>query len=64
MVQIPPQIIPERMNVTVKENATVVLECNATGVPEPKVEWFKEPSVKIVGGGTSKISICQEQKST
>ena len=51
-VLVPPRVIPEKMNVTVAQNGSILIPCNATGVPEPTIEWFKEPSVKIVGGAS------------
>uniref|UniRef100_A0A914V4A2 Ig-like domain-containing protein n=1 Tax=Plectus sambesii TaxID=2011161 RepID=A0A914V4A2_9BILA len=51
VVLIPPSILPERMNITAKLRETVIIPCNATGIPEPVVSWYKEPNIDIVGNG-------------
>lgn len=42
-----PQVHPEHMNVTVKENGTAVFTCNVSGATG-EVSWFKEPNLPIV----------------
>uniref|UniRef100_A0A915KF49 Uncharacterized protein n=1 Tax=Romanomermis culicivorax TaxID=13658 RepID=A0A915KF49_ROMCU len=42
-VHVAPTVIPERFNVTERENVSITLECKATGIPEPTIAWFKEP---------------------
>ncbi|EYB86274.1 hypothetical protein Y032_0282g1279 [Ancylostoma ceylanicum] len=43
----PPTIQPEKLNVTADSRKTVVLPCNATGIPEPVVSWVKAPNIQI-----------------
>uniref|UniRef100_A0A915PUW8 Hemicentin-1 n=1 Tax=Setaria digitata TaxID=48799 RepID=A0A915PUW8_9BILA len=50
VVLIPPEIHPERLNMTANIGETVILTCNTTGVPEPVVSWVKMPNIDIVGG--------------
>ncbi|XP_053415690.1 hemicentin-2 [Nycticebus coucang] len=40
-VLVPPNIEPGPLNKAVLENASVTLECLASGVPPPDVSWFK-----------------------
>ncbi|XP_027279680.1 hemicentin-2 isoform X2 [Cricetulus griseus] len=40
-VLVPPNIEPGPVNKAVLENASVTLECLASGVPSPDVSWFK-----------------------
>uniref|UniRef100_A0A0R3RPP0 Hemicentin-1 n=1 Tax=Elaeophora elaphi TaxID=1147741 RepID=A0A0R3RPP0_9BILA len=49
VVLIPPEIHPERLNMTAKTGETVMLTCNTTGVPEPVVSWMKMPNINIIG---------------
>ncbi|KAL3989826.1 Immunoglobulin I-set domain family protein [Acanthocheilonema viteae] len=49
VVLIPPEIHPERLNITANIDDTVILTCNITGVPEPVVSWVKMPNVDIIG---------------
>ncbi|VDK82636.1 unnamed protein product [Litomosoides sigmodontis] len=49
VVLIPPEIHPERLNVTANIGETVVMTCNVTGMPEPVVSWMKIPDVDIFG---------------
>lgn len=46
-----PQVIPEHLNLTVKENGTAVFTCNVTGATGP-VSWFKEPNLPIVNSNS------------
>ncbi|KAL3079001.1 hypothetical protein niasHS_014783 [Heterodera schachtii] len=41
VVLIPPSISPEREQIEVESGQMVVLQCNATGIPEPLVSWEK-----------------------
>ncbi|CAJ0583049.1 unnamed protein product, partial [Mesorhabditis spiculigera] len=47
VVTIPPAVFPEKSNTTVSERETVLLDCNATGNPEPVVSWVRAPSTEI-----------------
>ncbi|KAM3729101.1 Hemicentin-2 [Dirofilaria immitis] len=47
VVLIPPEIHPERLNVTANIEETVILTCNTTGVPQPVVSWVKIPNIDI-----------------
>ncbi|KHN71012.1 Hemicentin-2 [Toxocara canis] len=49
VVLIPPQIYPEMINLTANLEETLVLPCNATGIPEPVVSWVKMPNIDILG---------------
>ncbi|VIO88235.1 Uncharacterized protein BM_BM11652 [Brugia malayi] len=49
IVLVPPEIHPERLNVTGNIDETIILTCNTTGVPEPVVSWMKMPNIDIVG---------------
>ncbi|KAF4016760.1 hypothetical protein G4228_008189 [Cervus hanglu yarkandensis] len=40
-VLVPPNIEPDLVNKAVLENASVTLECLASGVPPPDISWFK-----------------------
>ncbi|KAM5259263.1 hemicentin-2 isoform 1-T1 [Hipposideros larvatus] len=40
-VMVPPNIEPGLVNKAVLENASVTLECLASGVPSPAISWFK-----------------------
>lgn len=51
-----PYVVPERYNVTVKENGTANLECQAYGLPVPTVEWFREPQNVKLGPTDSKTN--------
>uniref|UniRef100_A0A915CWM9 Uncharacterized protein n=1 Tax=Ditylenchus dipsaci TaxID=166011 RepID=A0A915CWM9_9BILA len=46
---IPPEIFPEKQNVTVNLEETIILPCNASGIPEPVVSWVKAPHKDIIG---------------
>ncbi|XP_058380273.1 hemicentin-2 [Diceros bicornis minor] len=41
-VLVPPNIEPGSVNKAVLENASVTLECLASGVPPPDISWFKD----------------------
>ncbi|ETN79244.1 immunoglobulin I-set domain protein [Necator americanus] len=43
----PPTIQPEKLNITADSRKTVILPCNATGIPEPVVSWVKAPNIQI-----------------
>ncbi|KAK0404392.1 hypothetical protein QR680_017436 [Steinernema hermaphroditum] len=45
----PPEIFPEKANLTARPGDTVILPCNASGIPEPVVSWVKIPDVDISG---------------
>ncbi|EFO26419.1 hypothetical protein LOAG_02064 [Loa loa] len=49
VVLIPPEIHPERLNMTANVGETIILTCNTTGVPEPAVSWVKMPNIDIIG---------------
>ncbi|VDM20028.1 unnamed protein product [Wuchereria bancrofti] len=49
IVLVPPEIHPERLNVTGNIDETIILTCNTTGVPEPVISWMKMPNIDIVG---------------
>lgn len=51
-----PQILPEQLNITVRENGTAVFRCNATGATSP-VSWFKEPNFPIVNNNSKYIIV-------
>ncbi|EJW70788.1 hypothetical protein WUBG_18304, partial [Wuchereria bancrofti] len=55
IVLVPPEIHPERLNVTGNIDETIILTCNTTGVPEPVISWMKMPNIDIVGNEKSKI---------
>ncbi|VDM75381.1 unnamed protein product [Strongylus vulgaris] len=48
-----PTIQPEKLNVTADSRKTVILPCNATGIPEPVVSWVKAPNIQIEANETS-----------
>ncbi|XP_038601048.1 LOW QUALITY PROTEIN: hemicentin-2 [Tachyglossus aculeatus] len=58
-VLVPPNIEPGQVKKAVLENTTAVLECLASGVPPPKISWFKwrrqlassRPGVTVSGDG-------------
>uniref|UniRef100_A0A183GNL0 Down syndrome cell adhesion molecule-like protein Dscam2 n=1 Tax=Heligmosomoides polygyrus TaxID=6339 RepID=A0A183GNL0_HELPZ len=47
LVLVPPIIVPEKLDFTVELRKTVILPCNATGIPEPVVTWVKAPNIQI-----------------
>ncbi|WKY14383.1 hypothetical protein Q1695_000157 [Nippostrongylus brasiliensis] len=47
VVIIPPTIVPDKLDFTVEPRKTVILPCNATGIPEPVVTWVKVPNIQI-----------------
>ncbi|TKR80918.1 hypothetical protein L596_014894 [Steinernema carpocapsae] len=49
VVLVPPEIYPEKVNMTANINETIILPCNASGIPEPVVSWVKIPDVDISG---------------
>ncbi|KIH59603.1 hypothetical protein ANCDUO_10159 [Ancylostoma duodenale] len=53
----PPTIQPEKLNVTADSRKTVVLPCNATGIPEPVVSWVKAPNIQIEANERRKCDI-------
>ncbi|VDK45383.1 unnamed protein product [Gongylonema pulchrum] len=48
-IAVPPEIHPERLNMTANIDETVTLTCNTTGIPEPVVAWVKMPNIDITG---------------
>ncbi|XP_010176901.1 PREDICTED: hemicentin-2, partial [Mesitornis unicolor] len=40
-VQVPPNIEPSEVDLTVLENSTVSLDCLASGLPAPSIAWYK-----------------------
>ncbi|KFV74991.1 Hemicentin-2, partial [Struthio camelus australis] len=50
-VQVPPNIEPSELNVTVLENATASLQCLASGVPAPDIAWYKGSEQLLAGPG-------------
>lgn len=56
-ITVPPEIYPERLNMTASIGETVILTCNTTGVPEPVVSWMKMPNVDIIGNEKSESFI-------
>lgn len=54
-IAVPPEIHPERLNITANIDETVILACNTTGIPEPVVAWVKMPNIDIIGSEDSKI---------
>ncbi|KAI1722964.1 immunoglobulin i-set domain-containing protein [Ditylenchus destructor] len=57
VVLIPPEIIPDKLNVSVNLGETIVLPCNASGIPEPVVSWVKAPHMEIFGNEDSEFFI-------
>uniref|UniRef100_F1KPK8 Hemicentin-2 n=1 Tax=Ascaris suum TaxID=6253 RepID=F1KPK8_ASCSU len=49
VVLIPPGIYPEMINLTANLEETLILPCNASGIPEPVVSWVKMPNIDIIG---------------
>ncbi|NP_001360633.1 Ig-like domain-containing protein [Caenorhabditis elegans] len=47
IVMIPPEVVPERMNVSTNPRQTVFLSCNATGIPEPVISWMRDSNIAI-----------------
>ncbi|KAM9370790.1 LOW QUALITY PROTEIN: hemicentin-2 [Phaethornis superciliosus] len=50
-VQVPPNIEPSVMDLTVLENGTVSLECLASGLPAPGITWYKGNKQLLPGPG-------------
>ena len=46
---VPPEISEEKINITGNLGETVVLPCNASGIPEPVISWMKVPDIDIIG---------------
>ncbi|KAJ1352360.1 hypothetical protein KIN20_008683 [Parelaphostrongylus tenuis] len=42
-----PTIQPEKLNITAELRKTVILPCDAIGIPEPVITWVKAPNVQI-----------------
>uniref|UniRef100_A0A0K0D4Z1 I-set domain-containing protein n=1 Tax=Angiostrongylus cantonensis TaxID=6313 RepID=A0A0K0D4Z1_ANGCA len=42
-----PTIQPEKLNITAELRKTVVLPCDAMGIPEPVITWVKAPNAQI-----------------
>ncbi|KAL3123123.1 hypothetical protein niasHT_005056 [Heterodera trifolii] len=60
VVLIPPSISPEREQIEVERGQMVVLQCNATGIPEPLVSWEKADdaaAAHIAGDGGRKYQL-------
>ena len=55
VVLTPPEIYPERQNFTANPRETIILPCNASGIPEPVVSWVKVPDVDIIGKESSNV---------
>ena len=47
LFSVPPEIIPEKMNISTDARQMVFLSCNATGNPEPMISWVKVPNTQI-----------------
>ncbi|NXR14285.1 HMCN2 protein, partial [Semnornis frantzii] len=50
-VQMPPNIEPSLVDLTVLENGTVALECLASGLPAPDIAWYKGQEQLSAGAG-------------
>ncbi|XP_071622127.1 hemicentin-2 isoform X2 [Heliangelus exortis] len=50
-VQVPPNIEPSVMDLSVLENGTVSLECLASGLPAPSITWYKGTKQLSAGPG-------------
>ncbi|XP_030317358.1 hemicentin-2 [Calypte anna] len=50
-VQVPPNIEPTVMDLSVLENGTVSLECLASGLPAPSITWYKGNKQLSAGPG-------------
>lgn len=55
---VPPSVEPEQDQVEVELGQMVVLQCNASGIPEPLVSWVKntDPPVDIVANEQSDLA--------
>lgn len=40
---VPPKVISSTSDVVTREGETVTLVCNVTGVPPPRVQWYRQP---------------------
>lgn len=56
----PPKFTKQPKSQTVKENEKVVLECKATGNPEPKLTWYKGDT-PLTSSRLYKISMKKDQ---
>ncbi|XP_054030144.1 hemicentin-2 [Dryobates pubescens] len=52
-VQVPPNIEPSLVDLSVLENSTVALECLASGLPAPDIAWYKGQEQLPAGAGWS-----------
>ncbi|XP_061867610.1 hemicentin-2 [Colius striatus] len=50
-VQVPPNIEPSVVDLTVLENGAVTLECLASGLPDPDITWYKGHEQLSSGAG-------------
>lgn len=44
------------INLTANLEETLILPCNASGIPEPVVSWVKMPNIDIIGNEDSEYS--------
>ncbi|KAJ8304740.1 hypothetical protein KUTeg_018323 [Tegillarca granosa] len=42
-VLVPPKVISSTRDVITREGETVTLACNVTGIPPPRVQWYRQP---------------------
>ena len=59
---VPPKFTKQPKSQTVKENEKVVLECKATGNPEPKLTWYKEKT-PLTSSRLYKITVKKDKTS-
>ncbi|NXL43420.1 HMCN2 protein, partial [Podilymbus podiceps] len=50
-VQVPPNIEPSAVDLAVPENSMVSLECLASGLPAPRIAWYKGHEKFLAGPG-------------
>lgn len=61
LVAVPPEIIKEPQNISIDEGDTIILECEARGLPVPQITWYLNGSA--MSTNSSLVEIIEAIKS-